>query len=60
MADPSQYTYPSPLAGFEDAPPLPTETNEDGKSLVNPKREGLSDAYEHFTHPVNNGIRGGL
>lgn len=33
MADPSLYTYPSPLAGgYENAPPLPTEKAEDGKS----------------------------
>ncbi len=54
------YTYPSPLAGFEDAPPLSEEKNADGKSLANPKREGLSDAYERFTQPLDTGIRGGL
>lgn len=54
--------YPSPLAGFEDAPPLPEEKSEDGKSLVNPPRAdgGLSTAYERFADPLDNGRRGGL
>lgn len=55
-----EHTYPSPLAGFEDAPPLSEEKNADGKSLVNPEREGLSDAYQRFTQPLDTGIRGGL
>ena len=54
--------YPSPLAGFEGAPPLPEEKSEDGKSLVNPPRAdgGLSPAYERFAYPLDNGRRGGL
>ena len=55
-----QATWPSPLAGYENAPALPDEKNEDGKSYVNPPREGLSDSYEKFTAPLNNGTRGGL
>ncbi len=47
------YTYPSPLAGFEDAAPLSDEKQADGKSLVNPERESLSDAYQHFTEPLD-------
>jgi hypothetical protein len=31
-ADPAQYTYTSPLAGYENAPPLPDERATDGKS----------------------------
>ena len=32
MADPSRYTYESPLKGYENAPPLPDEKAADGKS----------------------------
>jgi DOPA 4,5-dioxygenase len=53
-------TFPSPLAGYEDAPPLPTETAEDGKSFVNPQRDTLSAAYEEFADPLEKGQRGGL
>lgn len=60
MPNPWDYKYPSPLAGFENVPPLSTETNDDGKSLVNPKREGLSEAYESFTQPLKTDRRGGL
>jgi hypothetical protein len=54
------YTYPSLLEGFEDAPPLLEEVAEDGKSYKNPPRDGLSLAYEEFSHPLDNGRRGGL
>ncbi|KAH0497681.1 hypothetical protein TgHK011_004970 [Trichoderma gracile] len=60
MANQLKYTYPSPLAGFENAPPLSDERNEDGKSFVNPKREYLSEAYSRFTDPLDNGRRGGF
>ena len=60
MARPVKYTYPSPMEGIPDTPALSEERNEDGKSLVNPPREGLSDAYERFAHPLDNGRRGGL
>ncbi|KAL7915478.1 DOPA-like domain-containing protein [Trichoderma velutinum] len=60
MANPLKYTYPSPLAGFENAPPLLDERNEDGKSFVNPQREGLSEAYTKFIEPLDNGRRGGF
>jgi hypothetical protein len=60
MADPSLYTYPSPLAGYENAPPLPDEKAADGKSFVNPQTGRLSKSYEKFTEPLDSGIRGGL
>ncbi|KJA28001.1 hypothetical protein HYPSUDRAFT_156275 [Hypholoma sublateritium FD-334 SS-4] len=54
---------PSPLAPYTAAPdyaPLPTDQlSPDGKSLVNPPREGLSDAYHSFPVPIdpsNNGF----
>jgi DOPA 4,5-dioxygenase len=60
MANPLKYKYASPLAGFENAPPLSDEKNEDGKSFANPKREALSESYNSFTEPLDNGRRGGL
>jgi hypothetical protein len=32
MADPSVYSYPSPLEGWDVSTPLPDEKAEDGKS----------------------------
>ncbi|GKT65866.1 DOPA 4,5-dioxygenase [Colletotrichum tofieldiae] len=58
--NPPLYTYVSPCKGYEDAPPLPDELNEDGKSFRNPPREDLSKAYEAFPAPLDNGRRGGL
>jgi DOPA 4,5-dioxygenase len=55
-----KYTFPSPLAGYEDAPHLPNERAEDGKSFVNPRSDKLSTAYEEFADPLDKGIRGGL
>jgi len=60
MSDASAYTYPSPLAGYENLPPLPEEKAEDGKSLLNPQTGVLSKAYERFVEPLDNGRRGGL
>jgi hypothetical protein len=60
MADPSQYTYPSPLAGYENLPPLPEEKAADGKSYVNPQTGILSTSYEKFVEPLDSGIRGAL
>jgi hypothetical protein len=54
------FTLPSPLAGYENATPLPDEKAADGKSYKNPQTGILSDAYEKFTAPLDNGIRGGL
>jgi len=60
MADPFLYTYPSPLAGYENAPPLPNEISADGKSFVNPQTGVLSKAYEQFIDPLDKGRRGGF
>ncbi|KAI9835399.1 MAG: hypothetical protein M1819_002317 [Sarea resinae] len=60
MADPSLYTYPSPLEGYEKAEPLPDEKNEDGKSYVNPQTGVLSTAYETFVDPIAKDRRGGF
>jgi hypothetical protein len=64
MADPSFYTYPSPLSGpwapSSTQPLLPTDLNADGKSLVNPPAEKLSSAYERFVEPLDNGVQGAL
>ncbi|KAI3324234.1 DOPA-like domain-containing protein [Xylariaceae sp. AK1471] len=53
-------TFPSPLAGYEDAPPLPTDRAEDGKSFVNLESNKLSTAYEEFADPLDKGRRGGF
>jgi hypothetical protein len=58
--DPSVYTYPSPLAGYENAPPLPDEKAADGKSYVNPSTGVLSSSYETFIDPLDKGRSGGL
>lgn len=50
--------YPSPLLGYENAPPLPTAFNSDGKSLTNLPAD-KSKAYEEFPDPItkkNNGF----
>ncbi|OCK82784.1 hypothetical protein K432DRAFT_209671 [Lepidopterella palustris CBS 459.81] len=59
MADPSLYTYQSPLEGYENLPPLPNEIAADGKSFVNPPAE-KSSQYDSFPHPITNGSRGGF
>lgn len=55
-----KYTYPSPLEGYENAPPLPDEKNDDGKSYKNPVNENQSKAYLEFPDPLDKGRRGGL
>jgi DOPA 4,5-dioxygenase len=60
MSDPSIYTYTSPLKGYENAPALPEELAEDGKSYINNQTGVLSESYNKFTSPLDNGIRGGL
>ena len=60
MSDPFSYTYPSPLEGYRDLPPLPEVKAEDGKSYVNPPATAKSPAYSSFTSPIDNGIRGGF
>lgn len=52
--------YTSPLAGYENAPPLPDERAADGKSYVNPPAEKLSEAYEQFIDPLDRTRRGGF
>jgi len=51
-------SYPSVLAGYENAPALPTDFNSDGKSLKNlPGPQ--SKAYDAFPSPIdptNNGF----
>lgn len=50
--------YGNPLAGYENAEPLPDTINPDGKSLYNPPGP-LSKAYEEFPDPLdknNNGF----
>ncbi|KAF2012057.1 hypothetical protein BU24DRAFT_396819 [Aaosphaeria arxii CBS 175.79] len=60
MADPSLYTYPSPLQGYEGLEPLPNDKAADGKSFINPPAEKKSDAYNAFVHPITNGDRAGF
>jgi hypothetical protein len=44
--------WTSPLKGYENAEPLPTALNPDGRSLYNPP--GLkSAAYEEFQKPID-------
>lgn len=45
-------TWESPLKGYENAEPLPTKINPDGKSLYNPPGP-KSAAYEEFPKPIN-------
>jgi hypothetical protein len=60
MADPSLYTYPSPLDSYEGLEPLSDERNEDGKSYKNVQTGKLSKSYETFTNGLDNGKRGGF
>ncbi|KAH9932661.1 DOPA-like domain-containing protein [Amylocystis lapponica] len=51
-------SWKSPLIGYENAEPLPTTINPDGKSLYNTPGP-LSKAYETFPDPIvstNNGF----
>ncbi|KAH5582108.1 hypothetical protein HBI24_123670 [Parastagonospora nodorum] len=60
MSDPSLYTYPSPLKGYEGLDPLPNEKAPDGKSYLNPPSSQKSPAYTSFPSPITNGTRGGF
>ncbi|CAC9894743.1 unnamed protein product [Aureobasidium pullulans] len=60
MSDPSIYTYPSPLEGYENLPRLSEYKNADGKSYVNPPASKPSPAYDSFTSPITNDERGGF
>ena len=55
--DGSKYTYPWPLAGYQDQEPLP-ETQLPNKSIENKPTGNLSSSYNTFTKPLDNGIRG--
>ncbi|KAF4611277.1 hypothetical protein D9613_007053 [Agrocybe pediades] len=46
------------LAPYQDAPPLPTDLNPDGKSLKNLPADKLSDAYQHFPPPIDSSNNG--
>ncbi|KDR80746.1 hypothetical protein GALMADRAFT_222345 [Galerina marginata CBS 339.88] len=51
--------WKSPLDGFDNLPPLPTDVNPDGKSLYNPPGTTKSVAYDQFLPPIlpsNNGF----
>ncbi|KAJ4346992.1 uncharacterized protein N0V89_010926 [Didymosphaeria variabile] len=60
MSEPWNYTYISPLEGYQGLEPLPNERAEDGKSFINPPAEKKSEAYTKFTSPIMNSIRGGF
>lgn len=59
-SDPAAYSYPWPLQGYENLPPLPDEKNEDSKSFRNEPSYALSKAYEEFPEPLRRDRRGGL
>jgi hypothetical protein len=57
-----EFPYESPLEGYE-MPKLSDELVHDGvhgTHLLNPERGLLSEAYERFPDPLDNGRRGGL
>jgi hypothetical protein len=60
MSTNSSWKHKSPLEGYEDAPPLPTTLNLDGKSLYNGSLDGqkLSDSYERFPDPIDSSNNG--
>ncbi|KAJ3479539.1 hypothetical protein NLI96_g8986 [Meripilus lineatus] len=49
--------WDSPLKGYENAEPLPTHYNPDGKSLFNPPGE-KSASYEEFPKPIDSSNNG--
>ncbi|KAK2805596.1 hypothetical protein FQN50_006111 [Emmonsiellopsis sp. PD_5] len=60
MTDQFAFSYPSPLQGYENLPPLPEDKDADGKSFKNPQHGILSKAYEEFPDPLDKGRRGGF
>ncbi|OQE38257.1 hypothetical protein PENCOP_c008G07830 [Penicillium coprophilum] len=60
MTDAFAFSYPSPLAGYENLEPLSDERAEDGKSLKNPQHGVLSTAYSEFPEPLSKGREGGF
>ncbi|KAG5993731.1 hypothetical protein E4U43_003414 [Claviceps pusilla] len=59
-ANDSPSPSPSPSFWSPHAPPLSEDRQDDGKSLVNPRSEGLSEMCSRFEAPLDNGIRGGF
>lgn len=49
--------YKSPLAGYENAEPLPMTLNADGKSFFNPPGP-RSAAYDDFPAPIDSSNNG--
>ncbi|KAF7509293.1 hypothetical protein GJ744_008187 [Endocarpon pusillum] len=60
MADPSLYSFTSPLEGWEGLDPLPDARNDDGKSYRNLYHGVQSKSYSQFTDGITNGQRGGF
>ena len=58
IAMPPSNPWKSPLQGFENADPLPTELNPDGKSLVNPPGNTKSPTYDQFPSPIDSSNNG--
>ncbi|MCJ1312106.1 hypothetical protein MMC25_005780 [Agyrium rufum] len=59
----SALTYPSPLQGYHDLPPLPEALKREAKgsmSHVNPQIGIMSDAYDRFVDPIENSNGGGF
>jgi hypothetical protein len=54
-----QAEWASPLAGYENLSPLPTEKTPNG-NYVNIQTGISSKAYEAFPEPIDNGEDGGL
>lgn len=50
-------SWKSPLVGYENAEPLPTTVNPDGKSLYNPPGP-KSRAYDEFPEPIDSSNNG--
>jgi hypothetical protein len=50
-------TWDSPLKGYENAEPLSTDVNTDGKSLYNPPGP-KSTVYEEFPKPIDSSNNG--
>lgn len=49
--------WDSPLKGYENAEPLPTTLNADGKSLYNPPGP-KSPTYDEFPKPIDSSNNG--
>ena len=60
MSSKHSWQNKSPLEGYENAEPLPSTVNPDGKSLFNPGKGGqpLSDSYTTFPKPIDSSNNG--